>query len=305
MPNKLSQTIVSKISSLLERQHPFVDNPKLLDPEFEKKYFSYPIKRSNTSWYRVFTSPIQKVRTEVTDKPLTKEEEEIYFLCMNYAKLHLGDVLSKARKTGIRNLSPKTADEVLRWHNLFLLYRDHISEKNLGLIASMSSRLYPHLHFDDKLDEAQTALLRAIDKFDCARNFKFSTYACRAIIKALGRLNKKEAVHGSRFLPAEEFVFKIRAAKNEEDEELDESYLLETLTKMLAEKRIEGLSLSEQIVLNLRYNLDKEGKSLTLEEIGVIMGVTKERVRQIEKKAIDKIRRSLGLSFEETQEAAF
>jgi RNA polymerase primary sigma factor len=128
-----------------------------------------------------------------------------------------------------------------------------------------------------------------VDKFNVDKGFKFSTYACRAILKGFSRTAQKHTRYRGRF-PVE---FEPEMEKSDwqdrrrdvvEDECIDE-------LKTIVNRNLAELSNVEQTVLRRRFNWeDKQESPLTLEEVGKIIGVTKERVRQIQNKALAKIK---------------
>jgi RNA polymerase primary sigma factor len=134
------------------------------------------------------------------------------------------------------------------------------------------------------------ALLRSVDKFDCGRGFKFSTYACRAILKAFSRQGMKLSKYRQRFPtdfdPALEKSNHLEVVRGVREKELAEE------VKDIVGSNAASLSSVEQTVVEHRFGLDSEEleKPLTLEQVGQIIGVTKERVRQIQNKALEKIK---------------
>jgi RNA polymerase primary sigma factor len=134
------------------------------------------------------------------------------------------------------------------------------------------------------------ALLRSVDKFDCGRGFKFSTYACRAILKAFSRQGMKLSKYRQRFPtdfdPAMEKSDHLETMRaTHERESADE-------VKHIVMSNDAELTDVEQTVIHHRFGIDAKENTppLTLEQVGQIIGVTKERVRQIQNKALEKIR---------------
>jgi RNA polymerase sigma factor (sigma-70 family) len=154
------------------------------------------------------------------------------------------------------------------------------------------------------------ALLRAVDKFNVERGFKFSTYACRAILKAFSRTAMKANRHRTKFpVEFEPDLEKSDWADKKRDEVEDDC--IDEL-KAIVDRNLADLSTVEQTVIKQRFNWDQSNdESLTLEDVGRIIGVTKERVRQIQNKALAKIRavmedgvlRVTPRTAEETEEA--
>jgi RNA polymerase sigma factor (sigma-70 family) len=143
--------------------------------------------------------------------------------------------------------------------------------------------------FAEIVSEGNMALIRAVDKFNIDRGFKFSTYACRAILKAFSRTALKASRHRTRF-PVE---FEPEMEKSDwQDRRRDavEEDCLDEL-KAIVDRNLADLSQVEETVIRRRFNWKQEDESpMTLEEVGQIIGVTKERVRQIQNKALAKIR---------------
>ena len=144
--------------------------------------------------------------------------------------------------------------------------------------------------FAEIVSEGNMALIRAVDKFNVDRGFKFSTYACRAILKAFCRTAQKHSKQRTRFpvefdpdMEKSDWVDKKRDVVEEEC--IDE-------LKHIVNRNLAELSDTEQTVLRRRFNWEQaQDQPLTLEEVGKIIGVTKERVRQIQNKALSKIRK--------------
>jgi RNA polymerase sigma factor (sigma-70 family) len=134
------------------------------------------------------------------------------------------------------------------------------------------------------------ALLRAVDKFNVDRGFKFSTYACRAILKSFSRAALKHNRHRTRF-PVEFEPDLEKSDWQDKKRDLVEEDCVDEL-KQIVDRNLADLSNVEQTVLRRRFNWEQADDSpLTLEEVGKIIGVTKERVRQIQNKALSKIKR--------------
>jgi RNA polymerase sigma factor (sigma-70 family) len=231
---------------------------------------------------------------------LTAAEERVLFLQFNYSRYALARLCAPSAKTP---LDLAAARQVLDWRRKAEGYRDQIAQTNLALVLAMAKRSrLSEVDFSDLVSEGNMALLRAIDKFDVARGFKFSTYACRAILKAFSRagvkLSKYRQVFPMDFDPKlERSDYMIKKREGHEDDCVDE------IRRIIQENRAE-LTDIEQSVIAHRFALGAkpaqpapESQPLTLEQVGKIIGVTKERVRQIQNKALEKIRQTLETGF--------
>jgi len=195
--------------------------------------------------------------------------------------------------------SPEQADEILRWHRKSERIREQIAETNLALVLAMAKRTrMSEVDFADLVSEGNMALLRAVDKFDAGRGYKFSTYACRAILKAFSRQGMKLSKYRQRF--PTDFDPKLEKSNFLETKRFTfEKDAAEEVKRIVMENRAE-LTDVERTVIEHRFGLEHktdDEKPMTLEQVGQIIGVTKERVRQIQNKAMEKIKRQLEINF--------
>jgi RNA polymerase primary sigma factor len=280
-----------------------IPNPIFNKPDAEQKVFAVTVRRISAQWYIPFLTGglafIQdhnqimkraKFRERMTgtkgkrynfivkakpvsdgepDPPWSAEEERTIFLQWNYCRL-------------------RAATGDTPWAERARAYEEQIVEANLGLVCSMVTK---HVAVDgdrdDAISEGQAALMRAMDKFDVRRGYKFSTYACAAINRALIRRYQKGAKRIKRFgCPHDERMDRPGAQEESMDEAL--AHLSVAIGKA-------DLTPQEVEVLQMRY-LDVP--PLTLIQIGERLtkadgsrGVTKEWVRQIEERALKKLRK--------------
>ena len=157
--------------------------------------------------------------------------------------------------------------------------KDEFIRANLRLVVSLAKR-YPlptSMDLLDLIQEGNLGLEHAVDKFDWRKGFKFSTYATFWIRQSIGRaLDQKASLIR---LPGDRSSQLRAAIRGELADEVERA--METLTDR------------EREVLRLRYGLGLD-RELTLEEIGRRLSVTRERVRQIEAKAVAKMRAARG-----------
>jgi RNA polymerase sigma factor (sigma-70 family) len=216
---------------------------------------------------------------------LGREQEAHLFRKMNYLKFlacRLRDTVDPARAKAA------DLDEVERLQEEALAVKNQVIRSNLRLVVSIAKRhVGPSNNFFELVSDGNMSLIRAVEKFDYARGNKFSTYASWAIMKNYARTIPEENYRRDRFVTGHEEMFET-AADNRADEHEYESALKrmrEAVKGMLGR-----LDDRERRIIVSRYGLNGVNEQ-TLEQLGKELGITKERVRQIESRAQDKLRR--------------
>ncbi len=240
--------------------------------------------------------------------------------------------------------------------------RDALVEHNLRLVVKIAKRyLGRGLPFEDLIQAGNEGLIKAADKFDVSRGYKFVTYATWWIDQAISRTIKLEGrtiripVHQHEIyrkicktkerltietgkeaswedvakylhMPIKEIIDLVKQFEDtlsinyllgdEEDSELGdfiadpnaENPEKSVVAKAFVSKALRSLSPKEELILRMRYGIQDENNpnsafksSHTLEEVGQILLVTRERIRQIEKKALQKLNNSAKLDESEAE----
>ena len=219
---------------------------------------------------------------------LTREQEAHLFRKMNLLK----SLANRLRDT-VDPTRAKTADldEIERLQEEALAVKNQLIRANLRLVVSIAKRhVGPSNNFFELVSDGNMSLIRAVEKFDFARGNKFSTYASWAIMKNFARTIPEENYRRDRFVTGHEEMFEA-AADNRADEHEYESALKrmqEAVKGMLGR-----LDDRERRIIISRYGLNGASEQ-TLEQLGRELGITKERVRQIESRAQDKLRKFAG-----------
>ena len=272
--------------------------------------------------------PVKMYLKEIGALPLLTSEEEI--------------VLAKTVEAGMR------ADALPEEKEAAQEAKKELADRNLRLVVSIAKKyLGRGLQFLDLIQEGNLGLLKAVDKFDYTKGYKFSTYATwwirqaitRAIadqartirvpvhmvetINKLNRISRQLLQENGREATNEELakamgvsLAKIREVKKIAQDpisletpigEKEDSHLGDfiedheaiapddaagsILLREQIEELLTGLTERERQVLELRFGL-KDGKTRTLEEVGKYFDVTRERIRQIEGKALSKLKKT-------------
>jgi len=274
--------------------------------------------------------------------PADRIKEKIRQIQVNEKKLKAIEI---AFEDSIDNILERSK-EISRGKIMMKTAKDRLIQANLRLVVSIAKKYTNRgLHFFDLVQEGNIGLIKAVEKFEYRKGYKFSTYATWWIRQAITRSISDQArtirvpvhmieqinkvVRESRQLmqvlgrePSDEeiaerlgwTVLRIKSVKNvarepisletpigeEEDsllgdfiEDKDiENPANQTAFKLLQEQFKDVLCTlppREQEVLKMRFGLD-DGYSLTLEEVGLYFNVTRERIRQIEAKALRRLR---------------
>ena len=207
--------------------------------------------------------------------------------CDLFKALHVCAYWATRRSVGGPTAKSQVGGSQPEWADRWKLVRDYLIEQNLGLIYSIGSRFRSRdVEWDDVRGEAFYALVRAVEGFNPWFGFRFSTYACNAIRRALIHLGRKATQYRCRF-PVEHDPIYEQPAETDVDSDLYVERLSRVLDQNLAE-----LTDREVTVLDWRFPKDG-GEALTLGEVGEVIGLSKERVRQIQKRALSKLREVL------------
>ncbi len=180
------------------------------------------------------------------------------------------------------------AAERSKWTRRWKRIRDAIVEGNLGLVWCMVTQFgSPAVDRDELGSAAMMALVRAVDGFNPWLGFRFSTYACNAIRRSLLLCARTQVRDRMRF-PLEQGPW-LDTPSLVGDTRLD--LCIDRLSQAL-ESNLGELTECEAMILGGRFPMDGS-PGLTLGEIGNAIGLSKERVRQIQKKALSKLRQVL------------
>ncbi|MDA1232752.1 MAG: sigma-70 family RNA polymerase sigma factor [Planctomycetota bacterium] len=217
---------------------------------------------------------------------LTKAQEQYYFRRMNFRKFQFSALRNdlNCQKPSARIVSKLEVllADITEVKNLLI-------RSNLRLVVSIAKRyLKANTGFFELVSDGNISLIRAVEKFDYARGNKFSTYASWAILKNFARSVPAEHQRMDRFRTGNEEVF-AQSSEQRGSFFIDEH--MNKTQRAVIREMMQELDGREQKVIACRFGLSEGEEPETLEQVGSRLGVTKERVRQIEVRTLEKLRR--------------
>ena len=282
------------ITKLLNEPPEYMDHPMFATPSVETMLFGGPAVFSGLTSTRFVEKADAEIATIGGERvpTLTHAQEERLFLRFNYARKQVFEILAESAG---KRLSAKVTRRLIGWGHRVLAARGLIVRINMPLVLAMAKRTrLSHVDFNELISEGNMALLRSVDKFDTSRGFKFSTYSCRAILKSFSRVAMRTSRYRGKF-PAEYDPAMERSDFVDTQRESTAIDCVDELKEIFL-RNLAGLTDVERTVITERFaigQVDPSSISKTLEQVGVIIGVTKERVRQIQNNALKKMRLAL------------
>ena len=225
---------------------------------------------------------------DLYDVPLLTPDQELHlFRKMNYLKYKaatLRDTLDVNRpNTNLMKRIETLYDETIAVKN-------EIVSANLRLVVSIAKRhVGPMTNLFELISDGNLSLIRAVEKFDYTRGNRFSTYATWAVMRNFARTIPDEKKYRERFHPTDSEMFEF-AIDERADEQAEEKAQWER--EIQVDRFLQELNDQEQRIIVSRYGIGNDTEPQTLREVGSEMGVTKERIRQLEIQAIAKLRKA-------------
>jgi len=218
---------------------------------------------------------------------LTREQEAHLFRKMNYLKHEA----KKLRETlDVHRPKRRLMNRIEKLYEEAVATKNQIITANLRLVVSIAKRyIGPAEGFFELVSDGNLSLLRAVEKFDVSRGNRFSTYATWAIMKNFARSIPAVLRHRDRFSTSHSELFSttedLRADPHEQEQaQLQRQRQVKKILCCLDERELQ--------IVTSRFGLNRGQRPVTLVQVGVAMGVSKERIRQIQNRAMDKLRKA-------------
>ena len=275
-----------RAAKIMELQLDFIPNPVFEDQSMAESILSeLPVSSEPTRKVKA-PSGLPAYLASLYDVPLlTREQEYHLFRKMNYLKHAAAEMRDKL---DLKMPSVAMMEQIEKLYEKSVDVKNKIVQSNLRLVVSIAKRhLAPNDDFFGLISDGNMSLIRAAEKFDYSRGNKFSTYASWAIMKNFARTIPDEFKHQDRFRTSNEEVFDFQQDRRADNfaMEIDQATRTDQIQKIL-----HTLDQREQQIIVRRFGLDHRFEPLTLKDVGEAMGVTKERVRQLEARALSKLR---------------
>ncbi len=215
---------------------------------------------------------------------LSKDEEQYYFRRMNWLKFRAATARGRLDR---KRATLRQIREIEAWLDESEAVKSIIISANLRLVVSIAKKFVdPNNSFEELVSEGNVALIRSVEKFNFSLGNRFSTYATYAIQRIFYRLTKKVWQQRQRFV-SDDAVLAGMSAHQEDGQRL-KPIQVDSLKETFA-AFLEELEPREREIVVARFGFDGR-EPRTFRELGAEMGVCKERIRQIQGRAMEKLR---------------
>ena len=219
---------------------------------------------------------------------LSRRQEGHLFRKMNYLKHKAAMLLAE-----LDPLRPaaRLMNRIEKLYEESVAIKNEIIRANLRLVVSVAKRYVGATRsLYDLISDGNMTLIRAVEKFDFARGNKFSTYATWAMIKNHARSAADDSRQRQRFRNGYDEMLMDTKDQRSNEHRQEAAHLQR---EQQVESILSRLDPREQKVITYRFGLSRGQEPLTLKEVGSLLGVSKERARQIETRAMGKLRSAM------------
>lgn len=220
-----------------------------------------------------------------SDDLLTPVQEVKLFLRMNFLKFRAAAITDRLSSTAPNDEKLARAEAIMAEAEAI---RNHLITANMRLVMSIAKKYATPQHsFDELVSEGTLTLMHAVDKFDADRGFRFSTYAYRSIVRTIYRClmeaqKERQRVSSSLEEPALEEADETRSSVAIDQVWQD--------VRDLAYSMLDQLDRRERFIIRSRYALGSHRKARSFQYLANKLGISKERARQLESRAVKKLR---------------
>ena len=274
-----------RAQKLLQEEIAFIPNAEFQHPDAEAEILDSPLNEQSAAVSKA-PQDLPKHLARMCETPLlSAATERQLFRLMNYLKYRANVLRSRLNEKRPNRRSVEQAETFLQ---RALETRNRLIEANMRLVIAVVKKFVTPQHsFDDLLSEGAATMMHAVDKFDYDRGYRFSTYSYRAISRNVCRMlndRRKESLleasaESLDALPDERLSAESRSLSLQQWSEL----------RGRMQRMLEQLDPREQMIVEGRFALGDETKIKTFQSLANELGISKERVRQLQERAIGKL----------------
>jgi len=275
-----------RAGKVIQREVKFIFNTEFERPGAGPRILKTSTSKETASRRKKAPSDVPGHLRHLWEIPLlSPDEERDVFRRMNYLKYRSNVLRSRLNPA---RPNARYMNDIERMLSEATDVRNHIVQANTRLVVSIARRFKNVADaFDEMISAGNLILVKAVERFDYSRGFRFSTYATHSVQRELyrycGKKWKRQAIEVS--MGPESLLDSIEDRtdlKRYEEKHLQADYVRSVMEKVLPAR--------EQRVVIARFGLDSDLPAQTLREIGEEMGLSKERVRQLQLRALDRLR---------------
>jgi RNA polymerase primary sigma factor len=290
LSQKQTVRVINEIRALrlLETKLEFMNDPSFEDPAGVAEILG-PVPASDPGHgdrRRRAPEDLPPYLASLYDVPLlSREQERQLFRKMNYLKYKAHQLRTALDPAQCKK---DELDAIEQLQAEALAVKNQIIRANLRLVVSIAKKhVGPTNNFFELVSDGNMSLIRAVEKFDANRGFKFSTYASWAIMKNFSRSIPEEKQRHDRFMTGHDELFESAPDNRSDVYERESGH---RRSQEIVQGMLGRLNDRERRILISRYGIGGADEQ-TLEQLGRELGVTKERIRQIESRAQEKLRK--------------
>jgi len=223
---------------------------------------------------------LRHARQFLASMPEPSASEDFMFKALHACSYTINELIEK---------KPSNSKRLAGLRELHEQIYNHLMNANLGLIYNMRQRTRIYgVDSDDLLSEGFWSLYRAVGSFDPWRGFQFSTYACTSILRAYLLVGRNHAKKKEKLATLFENT-EIDVALPPSDDDFDSSLRAKRLQHHISNNETD-LTPMERFVLARRFFHGNRSRADSLETVGTMVDLSKERIRQIQVSALQKLR---------------
>jgi len=275
-----------RVERILEIPLDYIDSNEFRRPGAEKRILSECPQASKSARKRAVPGNLPPYLASLYETPLLTPAQELHlFRKYNFLKYQATTLRSQLDVT---TPTSRLLGKIERFYEQAIETKNQIIKANLRLVVSVVKvRASDNADLFDRISSGNVSLMKAIEKFDYSRGFKFSTYATWAIKRNSARDFADDMRRSDRFKTGREPALHEQVETRSDPQHDEAAYRVH---KEQVSRLMTVLNDRERQVISSRFGLARGDEPKTLKKVGEETGVSKERIRQIEVRAMTKLR---------------